>query len=71
MNNLEGQGKGVCMIPLTRYSHRGADKSLARPGWKKQLKGRHFPSDAEIIVAAENWFDGQLSEFFLSGFQKL
>ena len=25
---------------------------------KKQLKGRHFSSDAEVIVAAETWLDG-------------
>ena len=30
----------------------GADKSLARPDWKKP-KGRHFSSDAEVIAAAE------------------
>jgi len=41
------------------------------PGLKKQLKGRHFSSDAEVIAAAETWLDGQTSEFFLSGFQKL
>jgi len=41
------------------------------PGLKKQLKGRHFSSDAEVIAAAETWLDGQLSEFFLSGLQKL
>jgi len=41
------------------------------PGLKKQLKGHHFSSDAEVIAAAETWLDGQLSEFFLSGFQKL
>jgi len=40
-------------------------------GLKKQLKGRHFSSDAEVIAAAEDWLDGQPSEFFLSGFQKL
>ena len=32
--------------------------------WKKQLKGRHFSSDAEVIAAAETWLDGQTSEFF-------
>jgi len=37
--------------------------------WKKQLKGRHFYSDAEVIAAAETWLDGQLSEFVLSGLQ--
>ena len=31
---------------------------------KKQLKARHFSSDAEVIVAAETWLDGQPSEFF-------
>ena len=42
------------------------------PGLKKQLKGRHFSSDAEVIPAAETWLDGQLSEFFfLSGLQKV
>jgi len=34
------------------------------PGLKKQLKGRHFLSDAEIITATETWLDGQTSEFF-------
>jgi len=34
------------------------------PGLKKQLKGRHFSSDLEVIVAAETWLDGQLSEYF-------
>ena len=41
------------------------------PGLKKQLSGHHFSSDAEVIVAAETWLDGQPSEFFLSGLQKL
>ena len=34
------------------------------PGLKKQLTGRHFSSDAEVIPAAETWLDGQPSEFF-------
>ena len=33
-------------------------------GLKKQLKGRHFSSDAEVIATAETWFDGQHSEFY-------
>jgi hypothetical protein len=35
------------------------------------LKGRHFSSVAEVIAAAETSLDGQLSELFLSGLQKL
>ena len=49
----------------------GADKSLARPDWKKQLKGRHFSSDAEVIAAAETWWTGNFLIFFLSSLQKL
>jgi hypothetical protein len=37
---------------------------------KKQLKGCHFSSDAEVIAATATWLDGQLSDFFLSGLQK-
>ena len=40
------------------------------PGLKKQLKGRHFSSDEEVIAATETWLDGQIS-IFLSGLQKL
>jgi hypothetical protein len=31
---------------------------------QKQLKVRHFSSEAEVIAAAETWLDGQTSEFF-------
>jgi len=31
---------------------------------KKQLKGLHFSSDADVIAAAETWLDGQTSIFF-------
>ena len=41
------------------------------PGLKKQLKGRHFSSEAEVIAAAETWLDGQPSEFFLKWLAKV
>ena len=41
------------------------------PWTEKQLEGRHFSSDAEVIPAAETWLDGQTSEFLLGGLQKL
>ena len=44
--------------------YRDAVKSVARPDWKKQLKGRHFSSDAEVFAAAETWLGGQPPEFF-------
>jgi hypothetical protein len=34
--------------------------------FKKQLKVHHFSSNTEVIAAAETWWDGQPSEFFLS-----
>jgi histone-lysine N-methyltransferase SETMAR len=39
------------------------------PGLNKQLKGRHFSSDAEVNAAAETWLEGKL--FFIGGLQKL
>ena len=41
----------------------GVDKFLS-PTRLKQLKGRHFSSDADVIAAAETWLDGQPYEFF-------
>jgi len=41
------------------------------PGLKKQLKGRHFSSDVEVISAAETWLTDNLLNFFSSGLQKL
>ena len=46
-----------------------SDYHLLR-GLKKQLKGRHFSSDAEVIAAAETWLDGQLSDFFFEWLAK-
>jgi len=40
-------------------------------GLKKQLKYRHFSSDAEVIAAAETWLDGQLSEFLFEWLAKV
>ena len=45
-------------------------KSFARPAWKI-LKSRHFSSNTEVIAATETWLNGQPSEFFSSGLQKL
>jgi len=37
------------------------------PGLKKQLKGCHFSSDAEVIAAAETWLDNHLNFSFCVG----
>jgi len=41
------------------------------PWLKKQLKGHHLSSDAEVIAAAETWLDWQISEFFFEWLAKL
>jgi hypothetical protein len=41
------------------------------PGLEKQLKGRHFSSDMEVIAATETWLDGQTSEFFFEWLAKV
>jgi len=41
------------------------------PGLKKQLKGRHFLSDAEVTAATETWVDGQTSEFIFKWLEKV
>jgi len=40
-------------------------------GLKKQLKVRHFSSDAAVIATVVTWLEGQPSEFLLSDLQKL
>ena len=54
----------------TQFSGSGPVGLPPVPWTEKQLKVRHFSSDAEIIAAAETWLDGQYSDFF-SGLQKL
>jgi len=54
---------GTCAIVCHR-------KKLGGPV-KKQLKVRHFSSDAEVVAAVETWLDRQPSEFSLNGLQIL
>jgi len=39
-------------------------------GLKKQLRVRHFSSDAEVIAAAETWLEEQPSDFFFEWLAK-
>ena len=69
--------KKLAYLGFQRLDHQSYSPDLAQsdyhlfPGLKKQLKVHHFSSDAEVIAAAETWLDGQPSDFFLSGLQKL
>ena len=53
-----------CLDQPTYFPDLVPSDYLLFPGLKKQLKGRHFSSDEEVIAAAETWFVGQPSEFF-------
>jgi len=62
--------KGLAYLGFQYLDHPPYSPDLAPsdyylfPGLKKQLKGRHSSSDAEVIAAAETWLDGQFCEFF-------
>jgi len=62
-------GAKVNIVDIYNYEF---PEFLALLDRKKQLKGRHFSSHAEVIAAEETWLDGQYSEFFfLNSLQKL
>jgi len=69
--NLEETGLPGLPISLSSTLFSGSGPPPPFPGLKKQLKGRHFSSDAEVIAAAETWFDGQPSEFFFEWLAKV
>jgi len=63
--------KKVAYLGFQYLDHPHYSPDLAPSGYhlflglkKKQLKGLHFSSDAEVIAATETWLDGQHSEFF-------
>ena len=66
---------GLPGLPLswspTLLSRSGPVRLPPVPGLKKQVKGCHFSSDADVIAAVETWLDRQPSELFLSDLQKL
>jgi len=75
LGNCNPEETGLPGLPMswspTPFSVSGPSEYHLFYGCKKQLKGRHFSSDADVIAATETWLDGQPSDFFLNGFQKL
>jgi len=55
---------GLPGLPLCPDHPPSSSELAPFPGLKKQLKGRHFSFDAEVIAAAGPWLDGKISEFF-------
>ena len=69
------QETGLPGLPMswspTLFSWSGPVRLPSVPWIEKQLKDRHFSSDAEVIAAAETWFDRQLSEFVFKWLAKV
>jgi histone-lysine N-methyltransferase SETMAR len=56
---------GLQYLDHPPYSpHLAQSDNLLFPGLRKQLKCRHFSSDAKVTAASEIWLDGQFSDFF-------
>ena len=60
------------LIPHPAYSPDLAPSDFFLfPNLKKDIRGRHFRSDEEVVTSAEEWFNGKDPEFFNSGLMAL
>jgi len=66
---------GLPGLPLssspTLFSGSGPVGLPPVPWTEKTIERSSFSTNGQLIAAAETWLDGQLSDFFLSGLQKL
>ena len=64
---------GYELIPLPAYLPDLAlsDFFLLFPNLKKDIRGLHFRSDEEVVMAVEEWVNGKDPDFFSSGLMAL
>ena len=63
---------GYELIPNTAYSPDLAPNDFFLfPNFKKDIRGLHFPSDEEVVIAVEEWLNGKDPNFFSSGLMAL
>ena len=63
---------GYELIPHPAYSTDLAPSDfLLFPNLKKDIRGRHFRSDEEVVTAVEEWVDGKDPDIFSSGLMAL
>ena len=63
---------GYELIPHPVYSPDLANSDFFLfPNLKKNIRGRHFRSDEEVVTAVEEWVNGKDSDFFSSGLMAL
>ena len=60
------------LIPHTAYSPDLASSNFFLfPNLKKDIRGRHFRSDEEVMTAVEKWVNRKDPDFFTSGLMAL
>ena len=63
---------GYELIPHPAYSPDLAPSDFfLLPNLKKDIRGLHFRSDEEIVMAVEEWVNGKGPDFFSSGLMAL
>ena len=63
---------GYELIPHTAYSPDLASSNFFLfPNLKKDIRGRHFRSDEEVMTAVEKWVNRKDPDFFTSGLMAL
>ena len=64
--------KGYELIPHPAYSPDLAPSNFfLLPNLKKDIRGLHFQSDEEVVMAVEEWVNGKDPDFFSSGLMAL
>ena len=62
---------GYELIPHPAYSPDLAPNDFLFPNLKKDIRGLHFRSDEEVVMAVEEWVNGKDLDFFSSGLMAL
>ena len=62
---------GYELIPHPAYSPDLSPSDFLFPNLKKDIRGLHFWSDEEVMMAVEEWVNGKYPDFFSSGLMAL
>ena len=72
MDAVERNQNGYELIPHPAYSPDLAPSDFFLfPNLKKDIRGLHFRSDEEVVMAVEEWVNGKDPDFFSSGLMAL
>ena len=69
---MDVERNGYELIPHPAYSPDLAPSDFFLfPNLKKDIRGLHFRSDEEVVMAVEEWVNGKDPDFFSSGLMEL